>query len=232
MALNKARGQMYPFLNDYPTKGANRGYTINFVKGVCSYKCVYCSCKKYWETWPALYLDRREFNTNLGTDNFIFIGSSCDLFAPRIPASWINDTLKYCKQFDNKYLFQTKNPKRLLDFIDDFPKNTILGTTIESDRQFPNYSKAPSQQNRLKEMLHVSYYKPKKIMISIEPILTFNLKSFVEGLKKINPKFISIGADSKGHNLLEPSKEKVDLLIKELRKFTEVRIKDNLKRLE
>lgn len=48
---------------------------------------------------------------------------------------------------------------------------------------------------------------------------------------EINPKFVSIGADSKKHNLPEPSKEKIEALIRELSLFTEVKIKDNLRRL-
>jgi len=69
-------------------------------------------------------------------------------------------------------------------------------------------------------------------MISIEPITDFNLEFFIKIIKEIKPKFVSIGADSKGHNLPEPSWDKVQELIKELKKFTEVRIKDNLERLK
>lgn len=42
---------------------------------------------------------------------------------------------------------------------------------------------------------------------------------------------VTIGADSKGSNLPEPSKEKIEALIKELRKFTQVKLKQNLNRL-
>ena len=51
-------------------------------------------------------------------------------------------------------------------------------------------------------------------------------------IKGIKPEFVSIGADSKGHNLPEPSWDKVQSLIKELKKFTEVKVKDNLMRLK
>ncbi|KKK52692.1 hypothetical protein LCGC14_3102340 [marine sediment metagenome] len=46
-------------------------------------------------------------------------------------------------------------------------------------------------------------------MISIEPITDFNLEFFIKIIKEIKPKFVSIGADSKGHNLPEPSWDKV-----------------------
>ena len=68
-------------------------------------------------------------------------------------------------------------------------------------------------------------------MVSIEPIMDFDVDSMVDGINYIMPEFVSIGADSKGHNLPEPTSDKVNALIEELSKFTEVKIKDNLKRL-
>jgi hypothetical protein len=68
-------------------------------------------------------------------------------------------------------------------------------------------------------------------MISIEPILDFDLEILVEWIRKIKPDFVSIGADSKGHNLPEPNRNDVDILIKNLREFTDVRIKSNIKNL-
>ena len=68
-------------------------------------------------------------------------------------------------------------------------------------------------------------------MISIEPIMDFDLVEFTEWLKEINPDFVSIGADSKNHSLPEPGPDKIGALIKELNRFTQVIIKENLKRL-
>ena len=60
----------------------------------------------------------------------------------------------------------------------------------------------------------------------------FDLKQFVGMIKEINPEYVSIGANSNPKvKLPEPSPEKLKALIKELRKFTEVKLKDNLKRL-
>ena len=50
-------------------------------------------------------------------------------------------------------------------------------------------------------------------------------------IEDINPLFVSIGADSKKHNLKEPTGKKIRELIVELKKITEVRIKKNLKPL-
>lgn len=59
-------------------------------------------------------LDYNEFRTDLGSNNFIFVGSGIDLFANDIPNSWIVKTLDYCNAacntlfFSNRYLFQSK----------------------------------------------------------------------------------------------------------------------------
>ncbi len=46
-----------------------------------------------------------------------------------------------------------------------------------------------------------------EVMVTIEPIMDFDLEPFVEMIKNTKPKFVNIGADSKGHNLPEPSSE-------------------------
>lgn len=58
-----------------------------------------------------------------------------------------------------------------------------------------------------------------------------DLDILVNWIKQIEPEFVSIGSDSKGKGLEEPSPDKVKKLIEELKKFTQVKIKDNLKRL-
>ena len=47
----------------------------------------------------------------------------------------------------------------------------------------------------------------------------------------IQPGFVSIGADSKGHKLKEPSKEKIEKLIERLGCYSSVYRKSNLNRL-
>lgn len=68
-------------------------------------------------------------------------------------------------------------------------------------------------------------------MITIEPIMDFNLVPFIEMLRNIMPEWVNIGADSQGHDLREPPAGKIKELIAELERFTEVKIKSNLKRL-
>ena len=68
-------------------------------------------------------------------------------------------------------------------------------------------------------------------MVSIEPIMDFDLRDFLCMLRDVKPEFVSIGADSKRNNLIEPPSEKIEQLIKHLKSYTNVIIKNNLKRL-
>lgn len=215
--------------------------TRNFIGGKCRHGCSYCYVQRL--KYPRvksrysgkLHLIENEFKKSLGKNKTWFIGSCIDMFADDVPKEWIQRGLNYCGKFDNKYLFQSKNPKRFWEFT--FPKNIILGTTIETNRDTTKISSAPLPKKRANAMVKIrkefryQHLSNIEIMVSIEPILDFDLDVFVNWIKNIKPKFVSIGADSKRTNLLEPSPEKLKLFISRLEKITEVRIKSNLKRL-
>lgn len=216
MGLNKQKGNMYGFVT----------HTYNTIKGKCYHGCSYCYMKRFKNQKPVRF-DEKELKTDLGNGNFIFVGSSCDMFANDIPISWVCDTLMHCDKYNNKYLFQTKNTKNMSDYI--FPKNTTLCTTIESNRNYKKImNNSPEIHNRIYWFDYLSY---KNKMITIEPILDFDLNEFVDMIKYVNPFQVNIGADSGYNNLPEPPKEKVLKLIKELQQFTKVYLKDNLNRL-
>ena len=218
--LNKQKGNMYGFVT----------HTWNTIKGKCPHDCSYCYMKRFPQ--KPVRFDEKELKTNLGEGNFIFVGSSCDMFADSIPDEWIEKTLEHCcKHPNNQYLFQTKNPHRFKYFINGFPKNTFLCSTIETnDIELFNYSGGTQFTNRIYEMenLHNLYYMP--VMITVEPIMKFH-PNFAESLEYIHPFQINIGADSGNNNLPEPPKEKILELISELEKFTTVHQKQNLGRL-
>ena len=223
MPLNKVKkgSNMYQFCNA----------TWNAIKGKCPHDCSYCYMKRFPQ--GELRFDEKELKTDLGEENFIFVGSSCDMFADEISKDWIFKILEHCNKYPkNKYLFQTKNPKRFHYFLHWLPKDLILGITMETNdmTDYEKYSKAPLPSWRISEFDKL----PEEIekMITIEPIMDFNVMTFHLWLEKCKPEFVNIGADSKGHNLPEPSWENVQRLIKELEKFTKVNLKDNLKRLK
>lgn len=213
--INKQKGNMYPWVT----------HTWNAIKGKCPHDCSYCYMKVYPQ--KDVRLDISELKTNLGDGNFIFVGSSCDMWAGEIPDNWIEQTLELCRLHpQNTYLFQSKNPMRFALWECELPPSVLLGTTIESNRSLISY-KAPSVYERYQAMKQTEHPK----MISIEPIMDFDVGELAQWITEIYPCFVSIGADSKGHNLPEPKPQKIKELISELVKITEVKLKANLKRL-
>lgn len=215
MALNISKGNMYGFVS----------HTWNTVKGTCNHDCSYCYVKRWGNLNPVRF-DEKELRTKLGNGNFIFVGSSNDMFASDVSKEWIQRTIDHCNLFDNQYLFQTKNPSRLLEF--ELPLNSVVCTTIESNRFYPeimNNSPRPSARAEAMSRIDLPKY------VTIEPILEFDMDELVELIKSCNPIQVNIGADSGNHKLPEPNREKVLLLIDKLNKFTIVKQKKNLKRI-
>ena len=66
--LNKQKGNMYGFVT----------HTWNAIKGKCPHDCEYC----YMKVFPQgeLRLDEKEFKTDLGRNNIVFVGSSLAFF--------------------------------------------------------------------------------------------------------------------------------------------------------
>src|SRR4030042_5380865 len=151
-----------------------------------------------------------EMKTPLGSGKKIFVGSSIDMFAEEVPGVWISEVLRKCRLNSgrNSYLFQTKNPTRIGLFAEVFPMEVMIGTTIESNKDYPSISKAPNIEERAYWMRELHYRLVLETMISIEPILDFDLNHFIRIVEGIKPVFVSIGADSKDHQLPEPSPEK------------------------
>lgn len=219
MALNKSKGNMYDFIT----------HTWNTIKGECLHDCSYCYMKRWGKLNPVRF-DEKELKTDLGKDNFIFVGSSCDMFAMDIPMLWIIKTLNHCSKFDNTYLFQTKNPEALLSSIGSFmPPKIKFCTTIESNQWHDEMGKAPEPLRRARAMHSLSDVI--ECFVTIEPIMNFDVEMMVEMIKYCNPKQVNIGADSGNNNLPEPSKEKLLQLIDELKKFTTIHKKSNLSRI-
>ena len=224
MGLNKSAGNMYNFVDA----------TWTPLSGACSHFCTYCyvqNLKRYPEL-KAKYsgvprIAERELETDLGQGRFIFVCSTNDLFAEAVPSEMIEQVLAHCSKYDNRFLFQSKNPRRFWHFVNAFPPKTMLGTTLETNREY-GLSQAPMVWER------VGWFSPSlpfPKMVSIEPILDFDLDVFPHWIELIQPEFVSVGADSKGHGLPEPSREKVEGLLIALAGFTEAKQKKNLERL-
>ncbi len=236
MTLNKQKGNMYSFFNQPPY----RGCTWNPIKGLCKHNCLYCFAIRMFKQYKwnkDFRLDEKCMKENLGKKNYIFVGSSTDMWSKEVKGEWIEDVLEYCKLFpENRYFFQSKNPERFIYYSDrgKFPDNTILTTTIETDNQdhINQVSMTvPTIESRAKSMNKLIHNHNGKMMLTIEPIMDFDIEKFLFIIEMVHPSQINIGADSGNNKLPEPPKEKIAELITELRKFTTVHLKSNLKRL-
>lgn len=224
MPLNKTKGNMYPWVT----------HTHSHLGGECPHKCTYCYVDSFRQRVPKyqgeLRLIEKELLVPYGKGKTIFIEHCNDLFAENVPDGTILMILNHANRYpENIYVFQTKNPKRYMDYHLCFPPHLILGTTIETNRDIPDIGNAPSPENRLSSMINLKARK----FITIEPILDFDIGDFVNLIFAVEPEFVNIGADSKRHNLPEPSMEKVQALIDKLTGHgIEIREKSNLGRLK
>ena len=106
----------------------------------------------------------------------------------------------------------------------------MIAATIETNR----YSRramgdAPAPAMRAVEMQALP---SKAKMISIEPVMRFDEEIMIDWVMKTAPLFVSIGADSKGHGLPEPTAEEAESLIARIETAgIEVVRKDNLTRI-
>jgi DNA repair photolyase len=226
MSLKKATGDMYTFVD----------WVWNPVSGKCRHDCSYCYVKriaerfKYKQAYP--HTVKAEFRTNLGHGNTVFVCSGCDLFATDIPDLWIKTVIDYAHSFKNNYLFQTKNPERFTSpLLGLSTERDILCTTIETNQYLPEIMRnAPSPFVRAK-YLTAMRERGFRTMVTIEPVMDFNLEFMLFMLKRIEPEQVNIGADS-GHNgLPEPPAEKIRELITALKTFTRVVEKNNSRRI-
>jgi protein gp37 len=185
------------------------------------------ACKKKYS--GELRLDEKAMKKNLGSGNTWFVCAQNDLFAEDASREMILQVLEHCRHYyNNIYVFQSKNPIRFSHYKELFPRLVILGTTIETNRNLPGIGNASRPRDRMEIMELVSGRK----FVTIEPILNFDVDVLSSWMVRIRPEFVNIGADSKKHNLPEPSADKILALIDAITNAgIEVRKKSNLHRI-
>lgn len=208
MPLKIAAGNMYSWVTHMHSE----------LGGECSHKCSYCYVNNpRWGRAPRycgnVRLLEEETKTRFGFGKVIFKEHMNDLFAAGVPDEIVTAIIGHCRQYqENKYVFQTKNPGRYFA-PNFFPAQSIFGTTIETNRDLPaKISLAPQPRERAAAMVSLRATK----FVTIEPIMDFDVDILAGWIDQIRPSFLNIGADSKRHNLTEPTKEKVHLLIDKL----------------
>lgn len=211
----------------------------------CKFHCIYCeksfqaqmkrqkhNCIKCYNYEPHFHEDRlSQTLPKTHGDEFIWCCSSSDIYFAK--KEWMERILERIIEMPNRtFFFQTKEPSVFYDY--DFPKNVLLGITLESNRFYEAYyDDAPEPYVRFKGFYDITH--PRKI-ITIEPVLEFDFSIFLRWIKKIQPERIYIGFDTKNtvvwnmesdkyETLCEPSIEKTKSFIRELERFTKVKTK-------
>jgi protein gp37 len=195
----------------------------------CLHNCTYCWARRLAETKlrnieryndgfkPKLV--EKELNRRFHK-KYVFAVDMGDLFGDWVPSEWILKVIDAIKNSPSSYfLFLTKNPKRYMEFLDLYPENVVLGATIETNRDYP-VSKAPATVERYGFMKELPFENK---VVSIEPIMDFDLEIFVQWLKDLGPVLVHVGYDNYNNNLPEPSLSKTYQLIDQLRAFTRVK---------
>jgi len=191
----------------------------------CLHHCVYCgsSFQRQLKRQGKRCLDCYNFiphehpsrlTQNLPKTQFIFTCANGDMSFCR--TEYLEKIIQKIQKESNKtFLIQSKNPKTFNRVT--FPKNVIIGTTIETnnDTVYNGISKAPMPSHRYKDFLSVKH--PVK-MVTMEPVIDFDLDVMVKWIEDINPCMVWLGYDSKNNHLPEPKLEKVKNLYWELGK--------------
>ncbi len=156
--------------------------------------------------WPS------ELERKFKPKETYFVTSMGDLFGNWVSDDWIRRVLEHVNKFEETtFFFETKNPARYKDYLDLFPKNAILSTTIESNRDY-KASAAPSVWDRFEAFKGIEW--PTK-HVSIEPIMEFDLSELAGMVLGLRPWMVAVGYDSLGNNLVEPElKKSLGLIVK------------------
>lgn len=227
MSLKISHGNMYDWVT----------HMHSHLAGECPHKCSYCYVQKNPHGVSPRYkgncrIIEEEFKVDYGSGRIIFIEHMNDMFAKEIRPNWIENIFTHCHKYpQNHYVFQTKNPERALSFIKSFPEKSLIGTTIETNRDISKISQAPATVWRYKAMAKFAR-RGFATFVTIEPILNFDVEELSQWIIDIFPKFVNIGADSKRNFLPEPSADKIRELIYRLNKTSvPIKKKINLERL-
>jgi hypothetical protein len=193
----------------------------------CEFDCTYCKpsfqqnhyylmqhqkCGGYR---PHLHEDRLD-PSKIPNEKTIFVCGDSDIsFCYDNDIFRIIEIMKADKRQGRIWFIQSKNPKCLQQFVQYLPKNTILLTTLETNRDsnYEKISNAPPPSMRAKDFASLEWTNK---IVTIEPILDFDLDEFVKSILAIKPIAVFIGYNShpKAIALNEPDMEKtLDLIV-------------------
>jgi len=204
----------------------------------CEYGCVYCepSFKRVlrWISERNKCQDCRDYRPHyhperLKTSNipsakrvFVFGQGDISFCDPEYVRRTFGVIKKHKPKILKEYYFQSKNPKCLKKYIGEYPWNSVLVTTLETNRDegYSVVSRAPVPSVRFNDFYNLDY--PSKV-VTIEPVMDFDHYEFLEWMLALRDQgsleYVWYGYNSKPEavQLPEPSRDKsqrfVDSLI-------------------
>lgn len=195
----------------------------------CKHNCMYCvpsfqlqikrtakkHCRPCYDFEPHQHPER--LTRSLPRTHymqFIFTCSSGDIAF--CPTEYLEKIITVIgDKSDRTFLIQSKNPSTFSRIR--WPRNVILGTTIETNRDdlCRDIATAPPPSRRYVDFLQIGH--PLK-MVTVEPVMKFDLEVMLDWMRNINPAMIWLGYDSKKCYLPEPELGQVQSLHWELSK--------------
>jgi len=211
MGLNKAKGRMFKSV----------GWTWNPLGG-CSHDCKYCYAARLMKGWGKDFTPN--FRPHFLKDkmpedhSWIFVGSMGDTFCEGMKTEWIEQLLTFIENYtgNNKFLLQTKNPRRFENYeLEKIKHKVILGTTLETTGITTTFSNAPSTIERFTylRMMKTSGFKT---FLSLEPLTDFDFNEMMRWIVAVDPEAIELGLENYTNYTTPPSEEKIKQLIHNL----------------
>jgi hypothetical protein len=160
----------------------------------CLYDCSYCEdsfkkvlrwisrrnrCKDCFDYRPH-YHDNRLEKPSIPSSPIVFVFGQGDITfcEPGYVRKTFDVIKKHKPRIRKEYYLQSKNPGCLNQYIGEFPRNSILVTTLETNRDegYNLISDAPRPSKRFKDFFDLDY--PRKV-VTIEPVLDFDVEFFL-----------------------------------------------------
>ena len=205
--------------------------TWNPFKG-CGFDCTYCVpsfkrqakrqkrlCMKCYDYEPHTHPKRL---SKIPRAEIVFACGDADIaFCEPDYLGRIIEAIKGARG-DRTFYLQSKRPSCLNQFVGLLPETVILVTTLETNRDdgYDRVSKAPPPSERFRQFVALDY--PRKV-VTIEPMLDFDVDIFAEWIISIRPEYIWLGFNSHDAQvkLPEPTPDKV-------REFTGILLKHGI----
>jgi hypothetical protein len=154
----------------------------------------------------------------LYADRAIFVCEDGDIaFADPAFVKKVFQVLSSDTKPNRLWFVQSKDPRCLKQYLSLLPSNTFVATTLETNRDegYEAISKAPKPTQRYLDFLGLNWDKK---IVTVEPILDFDLGIFLQWIKNIHPEVVFIGYNSHPEKvpLPEPEKKKTWQLIHSL----------------